>query len=46
MVASQNEPVEVVDMLLQHGASVDLQSKVSRNMVVVAYCLPHDVYIL
>ena len=28
MVASQNGHVEVVNMLLQHGARVDLQNKV------------------
>ena len=31
-MASQNGHVEVVDKLLQHGARVDLQKKVSRNM--------------
>ena len=33
MVASQNGHVEVVDKLLQHGASVDLQSKVSVTLL-------------
>ena len=28
MIASQNGHVEVVDMLLQHGAMVDMQNKV------------------
>ena len=28
MVASQNGHVEVINMLLQHGARVDLQDKV------------------
>ena len=28
MIASQNGHVEVVDRLLEHGASVDLQKKV------------------
>ena len=28
MVASQNGHVEVINMLLQHGAKVDLQNKV------------------
>ena len=28
MLASQNEHVEVVDKLLHHGATVDLQNKV------------------
>ena len=36
MAASQNGHVEVVDKLLQHGASVDIQEKVSRN--VAFYC--------
>ena len=35
-MASQNGHVEVVDKLLQHGARVDLQRKVSRT---VAYLL-------
>ena len=30
MAASQNGYVEVVDKLLQHGATVDLQDKVSN----------------
>ena len=30
MYASQNGHMEVVDKLLQHGARVDLQNKVSR----------------
>ena len=33
MVASQNGHVEAVDKLLQHGASVDLQSKVSVTLL-------------
>ena len=35
MAATQNECVEVVDMLLQHGARVDLQDEV---------CFPHTPY--
>ena len=38
MVASQNGHVEVVDKLLQHGAKVNLQSKVSRNMSYLHGC--------
>ena len=34
MFASQNGHVEVVDTLLQHGASVDLQSNVSAYAIV------------
>ena len=30
MWASVNEHVEVVDMLLQHGATVDMQEKVKN----------------
>ena len=30
MMASQNGHVEVVDMLLQHGAMVDMQNKVQH----------------
>ena len=30
MVASENGHVEVVDMLLQHGAMVDMQYKVQH----------------
>ena len=31
MIASQNGQVEVVDMLLQHGAMVDMLNKVNLN---------------
>ena len=39
MMASHNGHVEVVDKLLQNGARVDLQEKVSRNVayLVAAY---------
>ena len=39
MVASRNGHGEVVDKLLQHGAKIDLQKEVSRNVVhlVVTY---------
>ena len=37
MIASQNGHVEVVDKLLHHGATVDLQSKVMMS----ALCLYH-----
>ena len=42
MAASQNGLAEVVDKLLQHGAKVDLQKEVSRNVayLVTAYCPP------
>ena len=43
MVASQNGQVEVVDKLLQHGARVDLQEKVSRNM---AFLLHLSAYLM
>ena len=33
MFASQNGHTEVVDTLLQHGASVDLQKNVSAELV-------------
>ena len=33
MIASQNGHVEVVDMLLQHGAIVDGQNKVKLKQV-------------
>ena len=33
MIASQNGHVDVVDVLLQHGASVDLQNKVKRSFL-------------
>ena len=33
MIASQNGRVEVVNTLLQHGARVDLQKKVSAEML-------------
>ena len=35
MIASQNGHAEVVDTLLQHGASVDLQSNVSAKLYFV-----------
>ena len=35
MVTSQNGHIEVVDKLLRHGASVDLQKKVSG----MSFCL-------
>ena len=33
MVASQNGHVDVVNVLLQHGASVNLQNKVNLHML-------------
>ena len=46
-VASLKGHVEMVDKLLQHGARVDLQMQVSKSVAyfIVAYCLPHDVYV-
>ena len=38
-MASENGHAEVVDKLLHHGATVDLQEKV--NMNVNAVCFPH-----
>ena len=41
MAASLNGHVEVVDKLLQHGAKVDLQEKVSGMLLFfAAYCVP------
>ena len=34
MLASQNEQVDVVDTLLQRGASVDLQHRVSVIIII------------
>ena len=33
MIASQNKHVDVVNVLLQHGASVDLQNKVKLHLL-------------
>ena len=41
MFASQNGHVEVVDTLLQHEASVDLQSNVSAELLY--YAIIYDV---
>ena len=38
-MASENGHVEVVDKLLHHGATVDLQEKVNTN--VNAVCFPY-----
>ena len=35
MIASQNGRAEVVDTLLQHGASVDLQNNVSAEVLYI-----------
>ena len=42
MIASQNGHAEVVDTLLQHGASVDLQDNVSAEMLYFVI-IHHDI---
>ena len=48
MLASRNGHIEVVDTLLQHGASVDLQSNVSAELLyyVIIAIISHDMYTL
>ena len=41
MLASQNGHVDVVNVLLQHGASVDLQDKVKLHMLTFLFISPH-----
>ena len=45
MIASQNRHVEVVDTLLQHGASVDLQNNVSAKVFYYALYIMCNKYI-
>ena len=45
MAASQQSCVEVVDMLLQHGARVDLKDEVCFRRILVLFTLfPHVHY--
>ena len=46
MVASENGHVEVVNMLLQHGARVDLQNKVQYFLGKVSPSLNLDFFIV
>ena len=38
MLASQNGHVEVVDKLLQHGATVDMKHQVIITLVIIEVC--------
>ena len=43
MVASRYGHVEVVDKLLQHGATVDLQTKVAKSIMLTGWDLQKHV---
>ena len=44
MYASQNGHVEVVNMLLQHGARVDLQNMVYNNHLLSSHLLSLQIF--
>ena len=42
MIASENRHVDLVNVLLQHGASVHLQNKVVVHLLTFLFISPHN----
>ena len=45
MIASENGHVDVVNVLLQHGACVHLQNKVELHLLTFLFISPHNLYV-